>query len=264
MATELEVYMGLFGEFEVVRLVVKEDCEVRLVDGGSQFLHTFAMKVGTVIASDDDEGVVNQGAGVAEQMDACITIELLCFGAATVVFVIAQTGIDWSLEAVELCCHIFLDEGMDAEVDDVASDEDEVRPFGVDKVNPSGEFAAWVVIAEMEVAQHDDFVVLWQWFGCAELKRHTHFVFVVQVAIKEDTEKKDADACKGVPVGVEARTGDEVYDPAKVKQEEEHDEIEHDEDGRSAYLVNSLSSRKGKRIGFSAEVDEQTGKAEDA
>ena len=55
-----------------------------------------------------------------------------------------------------------------------------------------------------------------------------------------------------------------MYEPAKVQQEEEHDEIEHDEDGRGAYLVDELSSRKWKCIGFPAEVDEQAGKAEDA
>ena len=123
------------------------------------------MEVGAVVASDDDEGAVYHGGGVAEEVDASVLVELLGVGFTTVVFVIPQAGIDRRIQTAELGSHAFFDEGTDAAVDDVASDEDEVWMFGIHHIHPTGEFGAWVVVAEMEVTCHDDFVVVGKWFG---------------------------------------------------------------------------------------------------
>ena len=246
VATELEADVGLFCVVEVVRLVVEEDgegegvfllCGHLLLDGecvwnvGYQFFHALAMEVGAVVASDNDEGIVEGGDGVDEQMDACVAIELLGLGTAAVVFVVAETSIDGGVEAMKFGCHIFFDEGSDASVDDVASNEDEVGVFGIDKVNPSSEFFAWVVIAEVEVAEHHDLIGSGKGLVGGQLEGHTHFVVVVEVAIEEGAEDDESDGCGGVPVGVEEGAWQEMNESAEVEQEEDEGEIEHDENG---------------------------------
>ncbi len=267
VAAELEVDVGLLGQFEVVGLVVEQDGEDFLRRGswrrcggeggvGSelgmglcrQFLDRLAVEVGAVVAPDDDEGAVYHGRGVAEEVDAGLAEKPLGFGTAAVVFMVAQTGIDGCVEAVELGGHVFFDEGADAAVDDVAGNEDEVGLFGIDHIDPSGEFGAGVVVAEVEVAQHDDSVVLGEGFGGGKCEGHTHFVLVVEVAVEEDGENGHKDACHRPPIAVEPRTGNEMDEPSEVEQEEGEDEIEHDEDGGGAYLVEHLRQRKGERV----------------
>ena len=76
------------------------------------------MRVGTVIAPYQTD-VAHHLTGVAQQMDARLTIELLGLWLASIVFVVAQTGIDRRLDAAELLRHILLDERSHADVDDV-------------------------------------------------------------------------------------------------------------------------------------------------
>ena len=114
------------------------------------------MHIGTVVATDDTQ-VANGGGTVAQQVDASIVIELLGIGLATVVFVVAQTGIDGCRQAAELLSHTFLFQWTHAHIDDVAGNEYEVRLLGINHVYPAVELLTRIMIADVQVADHDQF-----------------------------------------------------------------------------------------------------------
>ncbi len=261
MAAELEVDAGLLGVFEIVGLVVEQDGVLPPVDFCRESGHTAAALVGAVVASDDDEGAIDYGRFVAEQVDAGIPVELACEGFPGVVFVVAQAGIDGGLEAAELGCHVLVDEGTDADVDDVAGDEDEVGVLGVDEVDPPAEFGARIVVAEVQVAGHDNGVGMGQGLGGVESERHAHFVAVVQVAVEEDAgDEGDQDACRP-PVVVQHGLGHEPAETSQVEQQEQHEGVEQDEERRRAHLVECACEGHGEGVEPAHEVEQQEGEA---
>jgi hypothetical protein len=84
-------------------------------------------------------------------VDAGIAVELLCLRRACIVFMIAQAGIDGSLETMEFLRHSLFEQGTHAAIDDVARYQNEIRLLAIDHVYPSGKLLARVVIAQMEV-----------------------------------------------------------------------------------------------------------------
>ena len=205
MAAELEIDTGLFGLFKVVGLVVEDDGieRRRLLAGCFHHLsQRLATQVGTVVTPDDHQ-VADGGSGIPKQVDAGIAIELQGIGLAAVVLVVAQAGIDRRLQTVELLMHAFFAEGPHAHIDDVATDKDDVGLFAVDKVDPSGQFLTGIVVADVQVAGHDNLQGTRQGLRGGEGQRLAVLMAIVDVAIEERSHHEHRDGSHSPPVVVE-------------------------------------------------------------
>ena len=171
VTAELEVYAGLLGMVKMVGLMVEQDGKrLPLLPPKErvfsyQFLEGLAAHVGAVVASDDGNARVDDGVVVDEKVDAGIAVELAGFGRTAIVLVVTEAGIDGGVESAELFGHALFDERTDADVDDIARNQYEVGLFGIDEVNPPGKLTAGIVVADVQVADHDYAVVVRQGFG---------------------------------------------------------------------------------------------------
>ena len=80
-------------------------------------------------------------------MDTCILVELAGFRLSAEVFVIAQAGIDGSLQALELLMHTLFPQWAHATIDDVTGNKYRVRLLVVDDVHPAVQLVALVVVS---------------------------------------------------------------------------------------------------------------------
>ena len=200
VSAQLEVDAEPFGLLQMVRLVVQKDGVHPLGSLPCELLQRTAGGVGAVVATDDAKRAVYHRARIDEQMDAGLLVESPGPWHTTVVFVVAQTGIDGRLEPSELLGHAVGKERTDAVIDDVACDEDEVGMLGIDEVHPVGELPAPVVVAKVQVAHHDNFVVLCQGLLRREREGNAHLVVMLDVAPHQEHGHADTDAQGCCPV----------------------------------------------------------------
>ena len=107
MSAELEVYSGTLRLLQMIGLVVQKNGVLALVCLLHQLADSLARRVGAVVAADNAE-VFHHNSRVAQQVDACLTNKLLRLRLTTIVLMIAQTGIDRSLQTAELLGEILL------------------------------------------------------------------------------------------------------------------------------------------------------------
>lgn len=251
VSAELEVDSAPLRLLKMIGLVVEQDAEVALLVDGS-FCHYLRKRqtaeVGAVVAPDDAE-VAEACHTVAQQVYAGFLVEALGLWLAAVILVVAQAGIHWGLQAVELLGHILLQQRAHADVDNVAANQYEVGMFGVYHVHPPPELRLAVVVAKVKVAQqHNPNARLLVWgnaLGGLYRNGFTRLVVVMRVAVAEDGEHECKDAQGGVAVAAEPSLGDEVDEPAEVEHQESHYEIEQHEDDGGAHLVDGSGKAEG-------------------
>ena len=156
---------------------------------------------------------------------------------------VPQTGIDGCLQAPELLGHAFLDERAYGAVDDVTSNQYEVRVFGIDEVHPAGQFPPRIVVTDVQVAHHDNLVVMRQWLVGLQIQRHAYLILIMDIAVEEDAYHRHQDGSGRPSVLIEPRTGHKADETPQVEHKKQHHEIEHDEKARRAYLIESLCYR---------------------
>ena len=147
----------------------------------------------TVVTADDDDGGVDDNTVVDKQTDAGIAVELPGLWYAAVILMVPQTGIDGCLQAPELLGHAFLDERAYGAVNDVTSNQYEVRVFGIDEVHPAGQFPPRIVVTDVQVAHHDNLVVMRQWLVGLQIQRHAYLILIMDIAVEEDAYHRHQD-----------------------------------------------------------------------
>ena len=140
------------------------------------------MDIAAVVAADDAE-IADGLAGILQQMDAGILIKLSRSRLAAIVFVVADTGVDRRLQPQELLVHLLFNHRSHAAVDDVAGNENQVWLLGVDHVHPTVQFAATVVIADVQVAHRHNLHRFADLLLCGQLYLLAMFVQIVQMAV---------------------------------------------------------------------------------
>ena len=214
------------------------------------------MAVGAVVATDDAQRSL-RGTAVLQQSDACLLIETAGLRLTGIVLVIAQTGIDGSLQPTELGGHILVHQRSHADVDDVAGYQDQVGMFGIDHIHPPSQRRASVVIAQVQVAGHHDRIVLVERLRRRHLQRHSHLVVVMDIATEEHDEQCAADCHRRDGIGVEPAIGHEVYEPSDVEYDEDDDQIEEHQDSGGAHLVEYSGQGQRQSVERAAHVEEQ-------
>ena len=189
MSAKLEVDVLAFSLLQMVRLVVKQDAELLAVSPLHQHSQRVAVLIGAVVASNDAK-VAHDDTGILQQLNACVLVELTGARLATIVFVVADAGIDGSLQSTELLVHPFVYQGSHTAVNDVSGYEYQVWLLVVDDVHPAVQLVATIMIADVQVAHHH------QLYGfvhllCRQLQFLAIFVPVMQIAIHEQHQHKD-------------------------------------------------------------------------
>ena len=179
VTAELEVDGGLLGFLQLIGLVVEKQAETVRV--GCEITQGCAPTCHTVVAP-DDVYALEVGYRVLQQSDASFLEEAGGLSQVAEVFVVAQNGVDGSLDAMELLCVVPLKNGAQAAVDDVAADEEQIGLLGIDEVHPSRQLCLAVVVADVQVAGEDNSQRLLQGLGGGESQLLAIFVVIVDAA----------------------------------------------------------------------------------
>ena len=98
---------------------------------------------------------------------------------------IAQAGIDRSLKPMKLLRHILLQQRADADVDDVATNQNQVGMLPHLSYPPSGQTRPCGCDNQMQIGNHDQFERFGQRLSGGEHKWLAHLVLVVEIAVGE-------------------------------------------------------------------------------
>lgn len=120
------------------------------------------------VVAPDDVYALEMGYGILQQLYASFLEEAGGLSQVAEVFVVAQNGVDGSLDAMELLCIVAFEDGAQASVDDVAANEHQVGLFCIDEVHPSRQLCLAVVVSDVEVAGEDNGQRLLQRLGGRE------------------------------------------------------------------------------------------------
>ena len=96
--------------------------------------------------------------------------------------------------------HPFFFQGAHAHVDDIAGNQNQVWLLCINHVNPAVEFFARIMVAYMQVADHNQFQGTNHRTAGGERQFLAIFVLIVHIAIDKDAYHKDGNAKSGVPV----------------------------------------------------------------
>ena len=151
------------------------------------------MEIGSVVTTDNTK-VINDNCAVAQQVDASIVIKLLSILFSAIKFMIAQTGIDGCRQTMELLCHFFFFQWVHAHVDNITGNKYHVRLLIVNHVYPAMELLTWIMIADMQVADHHQFHRTCQMLVGGQRQLLAIFMLIVQVAIDKDGYHHHSDA----------------------------------------------------------------------
>ena len=136
-------------------------------------------------------------------------------------------------------------------------DGKEVGAFGVHHVHPPGQLAAAVVVAQVQVAHHDDARRPAYVFMGAERQRSAHFVAVVGVAVGEQPADDNQQRRRHGGVGMEPGARHHVQQAPRVEQQEGHDNIKQDEDKGVARLVAGRGQPQRHSVDGAREVEQR-------
>ena len=263
MSAQLEVDAGILSLLQMVGLVVHDDGVFRVVGLAEDLGGSLAVEVHAVVAPNDAQ-VASHLASVAQQTDASILVELLCLRLSAEEFVVAQTGIDGCLDAMELVSHPLLDEWSHTHVDDIASDEHIVGLFAVDDVNPAAQLGPGIVIAYVQVAEHHQSQGPFEGLLCGQRQLYALLVSILDVAQHEDDKQADSDGDGGIDILMEHGLGHQSDDASQVEHQEDDDHVEQDEEGAVANVVHQLSYPQRHAVGGATKIKEGHHEADDA
>lgn len=214
------------------------------------------MTVSAVVAAYEQQ-VAHHGTAVAQQVYAGVAIELLRQRLTRVVLMVAQTGIDRGLYAAELSSHVLVYERTYAHVYYVAGNEHHVGPLSVDHVHPAGQLLAGVVVAQVQVAHHDQPQRFGQRLRGGEQQRLAHLVVVADVSQEEHHEKPCGESCRGVEIVAQPLLRHYMKQAPKVEHQEDEREVEQYEDAGVAHVVGQAGQRHRQLVYSAAEVGKQ-------
>ena len=213
------------------------------------------MRIRPVVTPYDTEAV-DDGKGVAQQVDACVVVELAGTRFSRVVFVVAQAGIDGCLDATELFGHVLFYQRPHAHINDVTGYEHVVGVLGIDHIDPASQLATWIMIAQVQVTHHDQRQGSCQWFVRRQGHLHTYLIIIMDIAIEEECEHAQRKGHRTVEILTYPDLGHEMYKATKVENQEDHDEIEQNEDAAVADVIDPTCQPQRQAVDDARKIEE--------
>ena len=155
---------------------------------------------------------------------------------------------------MELLGHLLFNDWSHTTIDDIASYQDKIRVLSINHINPAGQLLASVVIADMQIASHHNFILLGKRFGRFQLKLYAYLIIIMQIAIEEQAEHQHKDSDGSISVMKKERLWHQMDQTSKIEHQENHHQIQQYEERRCANLVSTLCHPKRHTIEHTTEV----------